>query len=276
METISVIEAAKIMHKDPSYIRIGLQQGTLPFGSAIQVADHKYSYHISPNRFAEYMGISLEKLEVYKMKDIFSKLNFETNAKKITHELSESRKAVRPNDTPACAVNDISVIAELMKENKENTLQLVQLLNSTITDQNSLMTAINIVTNYQNAGIISGNLVEHIKLELSTVLDPDAAKNNEDPHAYQTIETIENYIDGNYRWQMREVILWHAFELEQLRNLKNVEYVIDCHVSQGNMPQNIATLTKMYYENIYNCHANDFHDFAEAEFPDTYGGASER
>ena len=31
---ISVEEAAQIMQKDANYIRYGLQQGTLPFGSA--------------------------------------------------------------------------------------------------------------------------------------------------------------------------------------------------------------------------------------------------
>ncbi len=210
------------------------------------------------------------------MKDIFNTLFFAKEAKRITPELSISRQAIRPNDTPACAINDIAVIAELMAQNKKNTLQLIQLLNSTVKDDESLKTAIDIVQNYRDTGVISGNLFEHIKLELCTVLNPDAAKNSEDSHAYQTLESIENYIDGDYRWQMREVILWHAFELEQLRNLKNVEFVIDCHVSQGNMPENVATLTKMYFENVYNCLANDFHDFAETEFPETYGGASER
>ncbi len=63
MESISVIEAAHIMHKDPQFVRAGLQKGQLPFGSAVRVSNQRYSYYISPQKFAEYIGISYQELE---------------------------------------------------------------------------------------------------------------------------------------------------------------------------------------------------------------------
>ncbi|MBO5409482.1 MAG: hypothetical protein J6A61_08825 [Clostridia bacterium] len=53
---ISVCEAAKRMNKSPQFVRMGLQQGTLPFGAAVKMPGGKYSYYISPKKFYEYVG----------------------------------------------------------------------------------------------------------------------------------------------------------------------------------------------------------------------------
>lgn len=54
---ITVLEAAKLMGCDPQFVRIGLQQGILPIGSAVKVGQKQYSYYISPKLFYEYTGI---------------------------------------------------------------------------------------------------------------------------------------------------------------------------------------------------------------------------
>lgn len=55
---VPVNEAAKVMHKDPMFVRIGLQRGILPFGAAIKKGEHgkQYDYYISPLLFYLYTG----------------------------------------------------------------------------------------------------------------------------------------------------------------------------------------------------------------------------
>ena len=59
---VPVVEAARIMRKDPMFIRIGLQRGKLPFGVAIKKDENnkQFDYYISPKLFAEYTGYSFE------------------------------------------------------------------------------------------------------------------------------------------------------------------------------------------------------------------------
>lgn len=57
---ISIKEAARLMDKAPQFVRIGLQRGLLPFGTAIKNPGGRYSYYISPEKFEEYTGIKLE------------------------------------------------------------------------------------------------------------------------------------------------------------------------------------------------------------------------
>ena len=55
---VPVAEAARIMKKDAMFIRIGLRNGSLPFGCAIKTDERNtnYDYYISPKLFAEYTG----------------------------------------------------------------------------------------------------------------------------------------------------------------------------------------------------------------------------
>ena len=46
IDTISIEDAAKILGKNPQFVRLGLQQGTLPFGAAVRGG----SSHISCTR----------------------------------------------------------------------------------------------------------------------------------------------------------------------------------------------------------------------------------
>ena len=68
--SMTVAEVAEIMNKTPSFVRIGIQRGILPFGVAqIMPKSNKYTYYISPVLFFKYIGRQLpekyrEKQEV--------------------------------------------------------------------------------------------------------------------------------------------------------------------------------------------------------------------
>lgn len=52
---ISVSEAASLMGKSIQFVRIGLQRGSFNFGSAVKLSS-RWSYHISPELFNEYIN----------------------------------------------------------------------------------------------------------------------------------------------------------------------------------------------------------------------------
>ena len=52
---ISVAEAAKLMGVSPQFIRVAMQRGVLPIGTAIQISGRKWTYHISPALFNKYL-----------------------------------------------------------------------------------------------------------------------------------------------------------------------------------------------------------------------------
>lgn len=64
MLKITPLEAAHAMGVGDMFIRVGLREGVLPFGVAVQNTKKKtWRYHISAAKLAEYQGISVEKLE---------------------------------------------------------------------------------------------------------------------------------------------------------------------------------------------------------------------
>jgi len=52
---VSVKEAAEILGVSQQFVRIGLQQGTLPIGTAVKMSS-RWTYHISPKLLEEYAG----------------------------------------------------------------------------------------------------------------------------------------------------------------------------------------------------------------------------
>lgn len=54
--------AARMLGKSENFIRFGLQQGRLPFGSAVKTAKDRWSYHISPVLLASYTGVPLGQI----------------------------------------------------------------------------------------------------------------------------------------------------------------------------------------------------------------------
>lgn len=60
---LSVIAAAEIMGKSQQFVRVGLQRGLLPFGTAVKMSS-MWTYYISPKRFCEYVGIQEQSLNL--------------------------------------------------------------------------------------------------------------------------------------------------------------------------------------------------------------------
>lgn len=62
-QAISVKEAAEIMGKSQQFVRVGLQRGILPFGTAMKINEKgsMYTYYISPKLFEEYVGYKYEQ-----------------------------------------------------------------------------------------------------------------------------------------------------------------------------------------------------------------------
>jgi hypothetical protein len=52
---MKIKEAAELMGKSQQFVRIGLQRGLLPFGTAVKMSS-KWTYYISPKKFYEYVG----------------------------------------------------------------------------------------------------------------------------------------------------------------------------------------------------------------------------
>lgn len=55
LKNIPVKVVAEILGVSPQFVRIGLQQKTLPIGSAVKLSS-KWSYHISYELLKEYVG----------------------------------------------------------------------------------------------------------------------------------------------------------------------------------------------------------------------------
>jgi len=58
--SMSVKEAAMLLGKNEQYIRIGLQQGRLPFGTAVKTSSC-WDYHISRAKVYDYLGYEYKK-----------------------------------------------------------------------------------------------------------------------------------------------------------------------------------------------------------------------
>lgn len=53
-------EAAAILNVSPQFVRIAMQQGKLPIGTAVQMSSI-WTYHISEKLLADYSGKDIEK-----------------------------------------------------------------------------------------------------------------------------------------------------------------------------------------------------------------------
>ena len=56
VKNVSVSECARMLGKSEQFVRVALQQGIFPFGFAVRTSS-KYSYHISPKKLNEYIGV---------------------------------------------------------------------------------------------------------------------------------------------------------------------------------------------------------------------------
>lgn len=56
LKKVTVEAAAKALGKSEQFIRVSLQRATAPFGFAVLMPSGKWSYHISPKKFNDYIG----------------------------------------------------------------------------------------------------------------------------------------------------------------------------------------------------------------------------
>ena len=56
LKKVTVEIAAKALGKSEQFVRVSLQRATAPFGFAVLMPSGKWSYHISPKKFADYIG----------------------------------------------------------------------------------------------------------------------------------------------------------------------------------------------------------------------------
>lgn len=52
---MKVNEAAKILGKSPQFVRVGLQRGVLPIGTAVKMSS-RWTYYISEEQLKKYVG----------------------------------------------------------------------------------------------------------------------------------------------------------------------------------------------------------------------------
>ena len=56
MKNLTVEDAAKAIGKTPQFVRVGLQQQRLPFGTAVKMPGGRWSYSISGKLLKQYTG----------------------------------------------------------------------------------------------------------------------------------------------------------------------------------------------------------------------------
>ena len=70
MNRVKTAEAAQILGVSQEYVRIGMQKGILPIGTAVKMSSI-WTYHISPLLLQNYCGGNVEKMlqEIRKEKE---------------------------------------------------------------------------------------------------------------------------------------------------------------------------------------------------------------
>lgn len=67
MKSIPINIVAEILGKSPQFVRVGLQQQTLPIGSAVKMST-EWCYHVSYELLKNYIGI--ERINEYEEEKI--------------------------------------------------------------------------------------------------------------------------------------------------------------------------------------------------------------
>jgi transcriptional regulator with XRE-family HTH domain len=57
LKNVPVDMAAKMLGKSRQFVRVSLQRGIAPFGFAVKLSGDRFSYHISPKKLNEYIGL---------------------------------------------------------------------------------------------------------------------------------------------------------------------------------------------------------------------------
>lgn len=62
-ERISVKRASELTGLSPLTIRCGINNGDFAFGTALHISKSRTNYHIVPEKLADYLGITVEKVK---------------------------------------------------------------------------------------------------------------------------------------------------------------------------------------------------------------------
>lgn len=71
MSSIPIKTAAEIIGKSPQFVRVGLQQKSLPIGSAVKMSN-EWTYHVSYELLKKYIGI--ERILTYEKEKEIKKM----------------------------------------------------------------------------------------------------------------------------------------------------------------------------------------------------------
>jgi hypothetical protein len=62
-EKVTIARAAEILGLNVLTVRVGIQTGELPIGSAIKMSEHRTKFHVSPYLLSQYTGLSVEQIK---------------------------------------------------------------------------------------------------------------------------------------------------------------------------------------------------------------------
>lgn len=57
MDKITIKKAAELLNCSEQFLRVALQQGKIPIGTAVKMSKRNYTYYINPNQFYEFIGL---------------------------------------------------------------------------------------------------------------------------------------------------------------------------------------------------------------------------
>ena len=77
---VPVSVAAKVMHKPAGYVQLGLENGTLRFGSCVR--NERCAFHIAPEAFIKYME-GADMLDIRSLLDDLAQSTAKATAKEI-------------------------------------------------------------------------------------------------------------------------------------------------------------------------------------------------
>lgn len=62
-ERVTVKRTAELTGLSELTVRLGLQYGSLPFGSAVKTSKSRTTYHVSPAKLADYLGLDINEVK---------------------------------------------------------------------------------------------------------------------------------------------------------------------------------------------------------------------
>jgi hypothetical protein len=119
MGKITIKKAAELLNCSEQFLRVALQQGKLPFGTAVKMSKRNYTYYINPNQFYEFIGL-----------DVFSDINGRSSVMDIVRKSPDKYGLQKIGKNRHCIVK---VLKEYENE-KDAAKDLTRLLTGEISE----------------------------------------------------------------------------------------------------------------------------------------------